>query len=108
MKKKEKERRPHCKVCGHFHGGPCTECAECTRGNVEPEKEKKPEPKSIKFPPRHYPEKITAEEFADRIAALDVRLTEVEQRINAVDRRRLYQKELMRKRRLEAKRRAKA
>ena len=115
MKKdKERERRPHCKICGHFHFGLCTECEECTRGNLSEEPvitseaiQKTVEKLSDPAPGEPYLtdpltpdfERLTAEEITDRLKAIDVRLTELEEKFDKIDKRREYQKLLMRRRR---------
>jgi len=97
-KEKERERRPHCKICGHFHFGLCSECVECTRGNQKPEEKPDVAPVAV-VADIPAPERLSAEEITDRLAAIDVRLTELEQSFEKIDKRREYQKLLMRRRR---------
>ena len=107
--KKEKDPRPHCKVCGHNHFGICLECEECNRDKLPPEEAAPEESPGVQemceileTNPSQIPN-ISFEDIWERIEALHVKIDAVEKRVDAIDYRRKYQAELMRKRRRAAK-----
>ncbi len=73
-------KNPHCKICGHDHSGPCTECLTCVSINRNMGDE--PAIDIYHIPPS----------LENRVAAL-------EKRLDAIDSRRKYQREYMRNRR---------
>lgn len=80
---------PHCKICDHDHWGSCTECPECN----------KPRKRSVSEITRELTRGARSADSNPRGSQQDLsdRLEVVEKRLDAIDKRRKYQREYMRK-----------
>ncbi len=86
---------PHCNICDHDHSGPCTECPKCKHGQAKAEE--KPLDSILHRNPRDAPMRLDAR---DPHYILSERVDALEKRLDAIDSRRKYQREYMRKKRL--------
>ena len=84
-------KNPHCKISGHDHSGPCTECPECCK--IAPYGAGKSLPVDVPNDP------FDVVEARQKIAEVILRLDDIENRLDAIDSRRKYQREYMRKKR---------
>ena len=87
-------KTPHCKICGHNHSGPCTECPDCNKSTTKKYGEKWNEP-----PVDVQDDPFDASEARQKIAQVILRIESIEKRLDAIDSRRKYQREYMRKKR---------
>jgi len=111
MKKKKPEKSaadwiPKCRVCGHKHNGSCLDCEICMADAGQPIKGDEPidDEREAALPAGFGGVGIgDPDAIEDRLEALEARLTELEDKMIPLimrdDKRREYQKNLMRQRR---------
>ena len=101
----------HCKICGHDHSGPCTECPECRKAGSSGYSKNPPKAgvlddpvKRARMPKAPDPPVSVPYATAMSLVKLAERVESLEKRLDTIDSRRKYQREYMRKKRCEHRR----